>query len=112
MTEEKYNPMKLIDETFKRRLEKIKELTKKYDELFDYVKPFLQSNKEMLSKAENLRMDISVGLAISDLVFASVLIAHTTSMNQVFKPIPLKVKCQKCGTVIYDCSELSEKNDD
>ena len=27
MTEEKYNPMKLIDETFKRRLEKIKELT-------------------------------------------------------------------------------------
>ncbi|MFH1547066.1 MAG: hypothetical protein ABIC57_01115 [bacterium] len=103
------NPSKLIDELFGIRLENNKKLAEDYDKLSDYIKPFIEQDKEMLKLMRETGFKIRIGLNMDDVILCSSLLANNLAWEMARPKIPFKIKCHKCGEVVFDMTALEKE---
>ena len=100
--------VKVLDKVFTKRLKNIEELITNYNQLYDYIKPLIETNDYMLDLANKLKIDVSIGLASDDIILSTTLISQNVIMESLRPKFPTKIKCHKCGEVVFDITELEK----
>lgn len=85
-----------LDKLMQRRLEDMKIQYEEFEKLFDYIRPLIQSNKEMVEIARKLRKEFAIGWPMSDLTLYAALQGERMIFNQ------LPTFCHACGQEIKD----------
>jgi len=109
--EKERNPIKIIDKLFSMRLKNNKELSDKYQKLYEYINPFLQQNEDILKLANSIKFSINFGLNTDDVVLITSLMASTIAQELTRPRMPFKITCHKCGELVMDMSALEEEFD-
>lgn len=105
------SPNQVIDKIMSKRLESNKELSSKFSKLYDYIKPFVEQNKEMKELMNSIKFSINIGLNTDDLVLFTGLMTTTLTQELMRPRLPMKIKCHKCGELVMDMSALEEAFD-
>ena len=100
-------PYNWLDKLFVNRLENNKSLAEKYDKLLSHIKPLIDGDKEMMSLAQTLQIDVNIGLMTQDLILSTALMTNFFMMDKMRPIFPDKIVCHKCGEVVLDVTEIN-----
>ncbi len=109
MNEDIKKPYEDISKAQKKYFEEWKKFSKNYHKLEEYIKPFVEQNKEY----EKIMQDISaslIALPISNLVINTIHLGIATNMMKITRASipPLKIVCHKCNTVVWDVTDVKD----
>ena len=93
--EEPKNPTDLLDGLMTKRLEHFKEVSDKYDKLYDYIKPFLQYNEDMQKIASDIKHGILIIPIIDTTIYSSFMVMNKTFMDLIAKDKEMLNKAAK-----------------
>jgi hypothetical protein len=73
------HPMAKIEKLVKRKTEQMSRLLEQYDKLHDYIKPFIETNKEMRELESSIRTELVI-VPITDMVLLTIIQANNLVM--------------------------------
>lgn len=98
-----------LGEAEKKYVEEFIKMSKDFNELKEYIQPFISQNEKYKKILENISTQM-LCLPVSYLVISTIHFTQISTMRNLQKSLipPEKIICKKCNTVVYDFTEIKE----
>ena len=103
------SPITALEQAQLNYLREFTKMMENYHKLYDYIKPLIETNKEMMDIADNINLHLVV-LPISHMVINTAHMVNIETMKtltMVSLP-PLKIECPTCKKTVWDVSDIKD----